>query len=153
MTRKTFNEQMPASIWGLYSKGVVVECPRCKLHAHVSPTSVHDATLTCGNCGYTKEYTGRSSWSSSDETLHGREHYSQAQLWLQTRCCGERLWALNREHVEWLEGYVGADLRSRDTGDGCINSCLNSRIPKWISSKKNRQQVLAGIEKLKARLP
>ncbi len=153
MSKIQFQEDGYENIYNLYRKGVLVECPRCRECAYVTPPSEVAARITCGACGHSKELENESGWSSSDEVRYGRDHYSKSQLWLQVRCCDERLWALNREHVEWLEGYVGADLRSRDIGDGCINSCLNSRIPKWMSSKKNRQQVLAGIEKLKARLP
>ena len=152
MSKLQFKEDSPQGIHGFYRKGVLVECPRCQRMAYILPANTVDAQIACDSCGYAKEYTGRSTWIGGAESRLGVEHYSQCQLWLQVRCCGQRLWALNREHVEWLDQYVGAELRSRNVVDGCVNSSLQSRVPKWISSKKNRKQVLSGIQKLKARL-
>lgn len=48
-----------------------------------------------------------------------------------------------------LEGYVGAKLRER-TNKG--RSSFLSKLPKWIKSAKNREEILKGIAKLKEKL-
>jgi hypothetical protein len=69
-------------------------------------------------------------------------------LWLCTPCRGEVLWAYNVEHVQFLQRYVGATLRTREPKQ---NGSIASRLPAWITSAKHRDEVLAGLSKLEAR--
>jgi hypothetical protein len=71
------------------------------------------------------------------------------QLWLRVNCCGHVLWAYNKQHLDFLEGYVTASLRERQPN---INQSLASRLPYWIKSTKNREQLIKGIQKLKDKL-
>ncbi len=64
-------------------------------------------------------------------------------------CCGQTLWAMNLEHLDFLERYVESDLRERIPN---INKSLASRLPQWIKSKKNRNEILKGISKLRLKL-
>jgi hypothetical protein len=81
-------------------------------------------------------------------------------LWLKCPCRGHVLWAFNAEHLAWLEAYVSANHRERKhenldckPEDFCrSNSSLASRLPKWMTSAKNREDVLNSIKKLKRRL-
>ncbi|MFI8685911.1 hypothetical protein [Rossellomorea sp. NPDC077527] len=66
-------------------------------------------------------------------------------MWLTTNCCGDTLWAYNKEHLIFLESYVGALVRERVPN---INQSVASRLPGWIKSVKNRDAVLKCIEKL-----
>jgi DNA-directed RNA polymerase subunit RPC12/RpoP len=70
-------------------------------------------------------------------------------LWLKTSCCGEPLWAYNAEHLRALRAYVAAGVRERV---GMLHWSMFSRLPKWISAKKNRDAVLAGIDRLEVKL-
>jgi len=67
---------------------------------------------------------------------------------LQTPCCGQMLWAWNTEHVLWMQKYVRAKLRTRRWIGGWRNNSLQSRLPRWITSAKNREAVLNGLDKL-----
>lgn len=153
MAADRFHDDGEAHIYGMYMRGVLIVCPRCQNCARVQPSNGKDARVVCSSCGLVREISGKISWNQGYEFRTGRERFSESKIWLQTRCCGHTLWALNPEHLAWLESYVSADLRTRDVSDGCVNSSLQSRIPKWISSKKNREQVLAAVLKLKAKLP
>lgn len=73
---------------------------------------------------------------------------SGLELWLQTPCCGQVLWAWNIEHVLWMQKYVEAKLRTRRWIGGWRNNSLQSRLPRWITIAKNREAVLKGLEKL-----
>jgi hypothetical protein len=71
-------------------------------------------------------------------------------LWLQAPCCGDTLWAYNAKHLKSLRDYVAAGLRERV---GVIHWSMFARLPKWISAKKNRDAVLACIDRLEEKLP
>jgi hypothetical protein len=75
-------------------------------------------------------------------------------LWLVTPCCGETLWAYNRPHIEFLQSYVGARLRShpKHPEHGWSNQSIQSRLPAWILARGNREAVLHGLTKLLDRL-
>lgn len=83
-----------------------------------------------------------------------RDWYFGLRLWLNTPCCGDELWAFNARHLAWLEGYIGATLREQwcDPKSGWSNQSALNRLPAWIKSGKNREDVLRGIEKLKHKL-
>jgi hypothetical protein len=70
-------------------------------------------------------------------------------LWLKTNCCGNTLWAYNKEHLDFLESYVSASIREQVPN---INKSLASRLPTWIKSAKNRETVLKCINKLRKKL-
>jgi hypothetical protein len=97
--------------------------------------------LICLNCLH------RDLWNGN-QILTGAsvDWYFRLPLWLQISCCGEVLWAYNRNHLGMLENYVGARLRER-TAKG-RNSFL-SKLPKWLKSAKNRGEMLKAIKKLK----
>ena len=61
------------------------------------------------------------------------------------------LWAFNRRHLELLESYVEAKLRERheDEDQGWANTSLVSRLPAWMKSAKNREEVLKGLARLR----
>jgi hypothetical protein len=71
-------------------------------------------------------------------------------LWLQTSCRGETLWAYNSSHLHALREYVAADLRERV---GVMQWSMFSRLPRWLSARKNREAVLASMERLEGKLP
>lgn len=106
----------------------LVECPKCA--APVNLTS----QLSCTNCGYSK---------TVNESAKGLEHFLVAP------CCGHIFRAYNLDHLDFLESYVAADLRIREPN---INKSLVSRLPQWIKSAKNREEILRCIGKLRSRL-
>lgn len=70
-------------------------------------------------------------------------------LWLHVPCSGETLWAFNAAHVAALRAYVAADLRERDSS---AHRSMLARLPKWMTSAKNRAAVLRGLDRLAAKL-
>ena len=76
--------------------------------------------------------------------------YFGEPLWLQTACGSETLWVYNGLHLAWLMGFVSAGLRerSRDPKSGWSNQALASRLPRWMTSAKNRDRVLKALNKL-----
>ncbi|MEE3718420.1 hypothetical protein V2H45_16895 [Tumidithrix elongata RA019] len=144
-----------------------VHCPQCDRLSTVMPfsesaseaaplpqTQTHKIfdrhRLSCKYCGYSKDWQGNSVTIGGD-----RDWYFNLTLWLQIPCCGEILWAYNAEHLDFLENFVRAKLRERspDPKLGWQNQSLASRLPNWLQSAKNRQQILHGIAKLREKLP
>lgn len=85
------------------------------------------------------------------------EHYD---LWLRTPCCGSKvLWATNDGHLTYLEDSIGASLRERPEavispmGRRWIGRGLSSKLPEWMKSAKHRDEVIAGLARLRAALP
>lgn len=98
--------------------------------------------LVCANCAHLDHWNGTqiSVGSSVD-------WYFRLPLWLQISCCGETLWAYNREHLEMLEQFVFAKLRER-TNKG--RNSFFSKLPQWIKSAKNRGEILRAINRMRA---
>jgi hypothetical protein len=124
---------------GPWWETAVVVCPKCGCRAERD----RERRVTCPSCAFSKATTAdRCNPSASRDPVSGLD------LWLQTPCCGQVLWAWNIEHVLWMQRYVEAKLRARRWFGGWRNNSLQSRLPKWITSAKNREPVLKGLEKL-----
>lgn len=68
-------------------------------------------------------------------------------LWPVTSLDSEILWAYNVEHLQFLAAHIQSKLRERNL-DNMSNRSLGSRLPKWMTSKKNREMVLKKIGEL-----
>lgn len=136
----------------------LVRCPRCNSCAIVRRIEPDNTDVfaprrfSCVVCGATKDWSGReieSPWYS--EPLDDYFHYP---LWLQTPCCGRTLWAYNLRHLDFIEAFVKAKLREREPDEkyGWSNRSLFSRLPKWMQSRKNRQEIISAITKIRQSL-
>ena len=130
---------------GVYSfiKRVLVVCPACSNAATLSQT---ERRLTCGRCGLVRNDIA---WSTAGSKCNS----ASLSRFLRAPTCGEELWAFNCEHLAYLRDYVAAKHRTRERDAyGWSNRSLASRLPKWIASAKNRDDVLRAIERLEKRL-
>lgn len=75
--------------------------------------------------------------------------YYGLPLWLQTRCCGSKLWAFNGRHLQVLKDYAAATIRER--GVLRVRTTLTA-MPQWFKSAKNRDEVLRCIGRLEKKL-
>ena len=129
----------------------LVTCPDCQGLGKVFPAPIDAANVQfgCSCCGLSKrrEPDSRSfQWQGSDPS----DSYFGFSLWLNISCCGERLWVFNRRHWDLLYSYVKAEHRERTQNQyGWRNASIVSRLPPWISSKKNRDAVLKALTILK----
>lgn len=135
-----------------FANHFLVECPKCFKMAKIVPevifsdSSKKERNLVCHHCGYSKI---RSPLLSL-RLYHDRDWYFQQPLWLQIECCGHTLWAFNLEHLLYIKDFVKAGIRkkTKDNKYGWMNKSLISRLPKWIKSGKNREEILKAIKKL-----
>jgi hypothetical protein len=143
---------------GAYADLFLVECPRCGHCTKVQPAAkivrrfhkIQTRRVVCGACAYVKEWPKDADATILGYILHNTafDWYFKLPPWLQTPCCGEVLFAFNAEHLSYIEAFMLADLRDAVHR----NWSLASRPPKWIQHRHNRDDVLAGIERLRQRL-
>ena len=136
----------------LAADDIDVVCPRCAARAvviaqRVDGTRVLDwpRRLVCTSC------VSAASWSPKGQTSQWGgpvDPFFRLPLWLRAECCGGRmLWAFHEAHLALLEGLVAARLRERG---GARNSMtLVARLPRWLKSAKNRDEVLRVITRLR----
>jgi hypothetical protein len=116
----------------------IVPCPACK-----KPVDFNDRKLSCIHCGYSKVFLDDGTWAKLVQLTVPIEHY------LTIPCCGHKLWAVNLEHLDFLERYVGSQLRERQAN---VNKSMASRLPQWIKDRKNKDEILVCIARLRDRL-
>lgn len=137
---------------GATGKAIVVPSPgppgEPRHHAD-DPDSLHPRRLTC-HCGRTDEWIPEGvpgKFVVIPNFTGPNDPYFGLPLWLQAPCCGNVLWAYNAEHLDLLERYVGARLRERGREP---EMTMLAKLPQWIKSANNRDQVLKTIRKLRA---
>lgn len=148
-----------------YSDLILVQCPRCKSCARIfTPENAQDQDhprhvgheskrLLCIECGHIKDIHPVKRWDNELAYPHelynekeGVDWYFDLPLYLQTPCCGHKLWFFNYEHLLDIENYVQEHVRPSNL----YYLGVNSRLPKWMKQSKNRDDVLKSIAKLKA---
>jgi len=102
--------------------------------------------LRCRACGFGKD-------EFFSEFLFGGpvDPFFRLPLWLQAGCRGHVLWAYNVQHLDLLESWVAARLRERRAVPGSLS--MLARLPAWVTSAKNRDDVLRAIHRMRASLP
>ena len=153
-----------------FTQNILVHCPGCDKKAVVVCPKIitgekkQQATkkITCTNCGFSNSASQQSSITlvtNSNKILSKNyiviglpiDPFFHLPLYLVTDCCKNQLWAYNAEHLAFLKNHVGALLRERDISEKQNNS-IGSRLPKWMSSAKNREAVLKAISFLESKL-
>lgn len=137
-----------------FEDNILANCPRCGQCANLTSTpGSRTYACVCDSCGYSEKHAiirepYRTDW-------YARRDSWNKWLRLQTPCCGDTLYALNGDHLTFLESYISAKLRGRrhDPKLGWSNKSLSSRMPQWMTSAKNRDEVLKCIRRLKSLLP
>lgn len=132
----------------------LVVCPKCEKQAkvllienkvlNISQLLAAPRKLVCLNCGHNAVQNKMTASIGA-----AFDWYFRQPLWLQVPCCQNVLWAYNKRHLEFIEGYVSAKLRTRKPN---VNQSLASRLPQWIKDAKNRDEILKCVGRLKAKL-
>lgn len=142
------------SLYQLAAEDISVVCPRCGNRAVSAAQQTEgkqawweSRRLTCAQCAYLAFWNpdglAISCWGGPIDP------YFRLPLWLRTECCGGRtLWAFNPTHLDLLENYVAARMRER--GSESDGMTLVARLPGWLKSAKNRDEVLHAIRRLRA---
>jgi hypothetical protein len=81
----------------------------------------------------------------------GIQFFTRGPLWLKMSCRGNVLWMLNREHLDFMEQFIGAELRE-ERMPGLSSRRLSSALPRWMLAAKNRKEILRCLKKLREKL-
>jgi hypothetical protein len=120
---------------------VLVVCPRCSGRAFVRPSGSH-RRVNCSSCGLTRETPGTTStWGEPVDP------WFLLPLWLGAELRSHTVWAFNDRHLEAVRAYVAAGLRERTPRPGAAMSMLE-KLPAWMTSAKNRDEVVAVLDRL-----
>jgi phage FluMu protein Com len=141
-----------------YDDHVLVHCPKCDRLATIGSRSGY-LRITCPWCAFAQELRPRSeagrplSLSSALAVYNDGNSLFGARLWLETECCGgQRLWALNERHLEYLEAFVRSTDRTREFPSDLSARQLGERLPTWMVTAKHRDEVLRKLDQLRATL-
>lgn len=119
-----------------------------KVHRNrLTPTTRKWTTIECPSCEQATKVP--LTWTTERFSGAAIDPVFGLPLYLQARCCGETLWVYNREHLNKLREYTHASLRERVNGR---HWSMFARLPRWMSAAKNRESVLASLEKLESKL-
>jgi Zn ribbon nucleic-acid-binding protein len=137
---------------------IPVVCPACSQQAIVQSkggifarAAEQEIKVVCVHCGYNKQLTEKTTTTGkhAGQYVIGEpiDPFFHLPLWLTTSFENNILWAYNREHLEVLRQHIAAELRERH-GQNILNKSIGSRLPKWMTAKKNREAVLKKIADL-----
>ena len=152
-------------VYDFINLGILVTCPNCTKQAIVKPDNFSfrdiedsDVKVICTNCGYNKKLLERPDsilYSSNEKVTPVRSYviggafdpFFHLPLWLKTDFEEHTLWAYNLTHLDFLREHIEAKLRERN-GQELANRSLGSRLPKWMTLKKNRDSLLKKLNEL-----
>ena len=135
-----------------------VRCSRCSHLAYMTPMlPERKADCKCGACGAIYSISLSANYST---------FYTKLPLWLRVDFRDTVFWALNNDHLDYLERVIRATLRERPVLipiSGHETSVIRSRamtnqnmpfnLPAWLLSAKNRPDLLKLIVKLRKTVP
>lgn len=146
-----------------FIKDIDIVCPGCAKKARVTSEASlslfsnidhNRVKVVCGHCGYNKMHKeipkGKGSIQWTFIIGGAIDPYFHQPLWLVKKIGENVLWAYNDDHLHFLEEHVSATLRERNI-EKMENSSLGSRLPKWLTSKKNREVMVKAIQQLKVK--
>lgn len=123
---------------------IKANCNHCghRIRYHQGSAKPKDlVVIRCDNCGVSHKFEPKISEYYTFEDLI--ESYG---LWYEESFRGHRFWALNPDHLSYIENYVKAELRERHGHSG---QSMLEKLPEFIKSGKNRQALLKLIDKMK----
>ncbi len=162
------NNSYQTFVYDFLKFDILAVCPNCSGRAVVkaggflfSKSVESEIKVVCTNCGFNKRLTEQPAdvlSAYNDKTIKGRHYiiggaidpFFYLPLWLQADFEGHTLWAYNIEHLNFLHEHIEATLRARN-GQEFANKSLGSRLPKWMTSKKNREPLLKKISELQSK--
>lgn len=139
----------------VYRCAVHNKCKECGQYYRVDITDrskqhFHALHVACPYCGYvmsgevqkSRKYAGYIS-----EIRKAREPFFGLELWFLTSCDDKPVWALNREHLDYLIEYLDADLREKPAEFTSMKSQADS-IPTFMKTAKNRNAIVKRLKSL-----
>ncbi len=152
---------------------ILVKCPQCGCKAVVKTPGYpqqdwnryeEDVRFGCYQCGKAIRlstmpkqtlFINEKGKPVQARMLHGEnsrtDPFFGLELWLVKSCLEDAIWAYNEAHLQFLEEFIAAPLRSRpQQAEYTYNHSVGGRLPRWMTSAKNRDKVLQVIRELKS---
>ncbi|MDP5200538.1 hypothetical protein [Flavobacterium sp. DG2-3] len=105
----------------------------------------------CPHCDFQEEWKTKSYRIKEESKLDTglvKDVWYNLSLWFQKEFDGSIFWAYNLDHIDYLERYIGADLRERNSKANYTSS-LVARLPQFVKAAKNREKLLKILKKWK----
>ncbi len=134
------------------SKVQKIVCENCDsifdLETKNLPKRVKKANCKCPDCNHQNQVEVKFDLYKKGGMYNqqAKDQYFGLDFWYKTNFKNNCFWAYNLEHLNEIEEYVTAGVRKRHLGE---YQSMIEKLPKWISSKKNREELLKTIDKLK----
>jgi DNA-directed RNA polymerase subunit RPC12/RpoP len=138
-----------------YSGDMLVNCPKCGSVGrirYVEPSGDAGLTwqFTCSRCSH--RIVSRAGGEFRRSGNYPYDPYLGLRLHLQVPTRHGVLFAYNEDHLDAIEGFVAAELRERRRGELGWSKSSMVRLPPWVKSAKNREDVLRALARLRRRL-
>lgn len=132
------------------AKGLCIACERwMRIPLESARAQTTEARVACPYCGTIQSVAVGCVGSTGVNPL------ADMALYYQSSYRGEVFWALNREHLNYLIDYIGADLRERvfyqdKRGQGYILKAGEAhKLPKFMLKSKNRAGIIKVLLKMR----
>ena len=89
-----------------------------------------------------------------EDIRHAEDPYFHYPLYFQASYRGKLIWALNREHLQYLIDYLSADIRTVQSDFYKIYKTMRSQsdtLPTFMKTAKNRDGIVKLLTKLQAK--
>ncbi len=131
-------------------------CPECGKRISLKIDKVankkESMKIPCKHCGFTESYKPKYIEYEivADDISNGEEPFFNVDLWLCKEYKGNLFWATNYKHLEYLKQYIEAKIRVRGYFyiDFRYNMTMAAKLPQFIKSGKNRDNLLKIIKQL-----
>ena len=133
------------------------QCPSCGRYYNITIQDRRQQTfpvlrVTCPYCGFAApgrvEQTGKQVWYGEGGDLRqGQDPAFGFDLWFLTSFGGRPVWALNREHLAYLIGYLSAGLREKPAGRFGLRTEADT-LPGFMKTAKNRDRLVRRLKEL-----
>ena len=133
-------------------------CPKCGRYYRVDideESKQHFPALrvACPFCGHMtagKVHRTRQGFTYYSEVQNGREPFFGFELWFLAYLGRKAVWALNREHLNYLIDYLSADLRQKPAGYFSQHAQAD-HLPTLMKKDKNRERIVKLLQGMQNR--
>ncbi|MDR1162469.1 MAG: hypothetical protein LBM17_01340 [Candidatus Accumulibacter sp.] len=108
-------------------------------------TKLHVACPSCGALTVGTVHLTKHKWWTYGEVRDGKEPHFGYPLYFQGSFGGKLIWAVNREHLQYMIDYLEADLREKPSG---AKKGQADHMPTFMKLAKNRTGIVKVLRKM-----
>ena len=111
-------------------------------------TSLHVERPYCGVVQSGKVNKVAEQWTEMGEIKNGIEPYFDFSLYFQSSFNGKPVWAINREHLQYMIDYIEADVREKPRAEYTVKKAQSDHLPTFMKLAKNRCGMIKILRKM-----